>query len=137
MSKRLINKSHSTNPYTSYFIRFSSTVTGVLEFKCTTGTNTEVAIEGRTNVVDGNWHNLVATYDGSNMNLYVDGSSDADAVAQTGAINVGTGILAIGAELVLGQSSPSNEYTGQISNVAIWNIALTAPQVREITINGI
>ena len=38
-------------------------------------------IKGNTNICDGNWHLLVATWNGTYLNIYVDGVQDATSVA--------------------------------------------------------
>lgn len=89
-------------------------------------------INGGTNIEDSAWHFVVGTWDGSNLNLYVDGASDATAVSYTNApayaatnyVRVGCGNL----------SGTNNEFfTGSLDDVFIMNgTALSAAQIENI-----
>jgi hypothetical protein len=128
---RLINKSYGGSPYDSYFIRINN---NVLNFKIGVS-SASVQIAGATNVVDGNWHHVVGTYDGSQLKLYLDGNSEATPVSETRAIIENTTYnLTIGCEL--GAYGFSWPFTGDISNVSIFNSALTASQIRKIYNEG-
>jgi len=128
---RLINKSYGGSPYDSYFIRINN---NVLNFKIGVS-SASVQIAGATNVVDGNWHHVVGTYDGSQLKLYLDGNSEATPVSETRAIIENTTYnLTIGCEL--GAYGFSWPFTGDISNVSIFNSALTASQITEIYNEG-
>ncbi len=61
-------------------------------------------LRGKTPYVPGRWHHVVATYDGSNMRLYVDGKLDAESAEQSGPI-----LHAPGSPLVIGSYRDSNE----------------------------
>jgi len=87
-----------------------------------------IAVIGSTMVVDGNWHYVAATYDGSSaaagLKLYVDGVAEATTVwvdNLTGTI-VGTAPLAVGAQLTW----PYGEFfKGMLDEVTISDIART------------
>lgn len=129
---RLINKSYGGSPYDSYFIRINN---NVLNFKIGVS-SASVQIAGTTNVVDGNWHNVIGTYDGSQLKLYLDGNSEATPISETRAIIENTSYnLTLGCEL--GAYGFSWPFTGSISNVSIWNTPLTSSQVREIYNDGV
>jgi len=129
---RLINKSYSASaPYDSYFININN---NVLNFKIGVS-SASVKIAGATNVVDGKWHHVVGTYDGSQLKLYLDGNSEATPVSETRAIIENTTYnLTIGCEL--GAYNFSWPFTGDISNVSIFDSALTAPQVSTLYNGG-
>jgi hypothetical protein len=62
----------------------------------------------------GNWYNVIGTYDGSNVKLYLDGVLK-DTVALTGTVRNATQSFRIG---VYGSSS---YFDGEISNIVFWN----------------
>jgi len=129
---RLINKSYGGSPYDSYFIRINN---NVLNFKIGVS-SASVQISGTTNVVDGNWHNVIGTYDGSQLKLYLDGNSEATPISETRAIIENTSYnLTLGCEF--GAYGFSWPFTGSMSNVSIWNAGLTSAQVTEIYNEGV
>ena len=73
------------------------------------------------------WHHFIGTYDGINVRLYVDGFLRAT-TAHTGSINNGAS-----RNLVIGNANSAGNtarvWTGDISNVAVWNRALSADDV--------
>ena len=129
---RLINKSYGGSPYDSYFIRINN---NVLNFKIGVS-SASVQIAGTTNVVDGNWHNVIGTYDGSQLKLYLDGNSEATPISETRTIIENTSYnLTLGCEF--GAYGFSWPFTGSMSNVSIWNAGLTSAQVTEIYNEGV
>jgi hypothetical protein len=85
------------------------------------------------NVVDGNfplttnqWVHSVITYDGSNANLYINGSLDKTQNLGSITFDIGAGF-----PVSIGQDPPgANEFfNGRISNAKIYNRALTAAEV--------
>ena len=75
------------------------------------------------------WYHIVHTYDGSTHKIYVDGSED---VSQSSTVNIygSTGNnLIIGAQ---GGGSIDQFFDGKISNVTIYNVALTAEEVKTL-----
>jgi hypothetical protein len=85
-----------------------------------------------SNFADGNWHNVVATYDGTTdanaAKIYLDG-----VLMSQGAISrAGTGLDTTTANVTIG-----NDLTASISNVSIWNAALTSAQVTELYNEGV
>ena len=61
------------------------TPTGQIDFDTVGPSN--LTLRGNKNVNDGQWHHVVAAYDGITKNIYVDGVLDAS-VASTGNINL-------------------------------------------------
>jgi hypothetical protein len=94
------------------------------------GTDYKV-ITGSTSVLDGNWHFVVGVWDGTNMNLYVDGKSDATPVAAFNAAYTGTMYQRIGARNSTG--TDSNFFIGSLDDVFLLNgKALNAYEVLSI-----
>jgi hypothetical protein len=82
-----------------------------------------VSIGYNQNVSDGNWHQIVGTYDNSNLRLYIDGIE----VASSGS-NVS--ILYSNANFMIGFHSENFSYfNGLIPNAMVYNRALTASEV--------
>jgi len=80
-------------------------------------------------ISDGKWHHIVATYDGSHMSLFLDGVADNTPVAATGA-------MAAGSTLYIGARSGSWEWNGNLDEVAIWNRALHADEIKQLYRRG-
>jgi len=81
-----------------------------------------------TDMSDGNWHHIVAVYNGSTMLVYFDGSVSGTTFAQTGTISQ----LASPATNVSigGQISVSNDFwNGIIDEVLIFNRSLSADEI--------
>ena len=102
-----------------------SNSSNVLSFGTTGLSN--VDLTGTTNVNDGNWHFVVAVYDSSTLTkyLYVDGNLDASAAV--------TGTLATNSyHAYIGENAQvtGRQWQGQIDEVSIWTVALTASQIR-------
>lgn len=72
------------------------------------------------------WHAYTGTFDGSAIRLYIDGELAATLAVTAGTINASSG------PLYLGHDPASNAYlNGDIAEVAIWNVARKASEVRE------
>lgn len=90
-----------------------------------------------TIVTDGSWHMATVTWDGTDLLLYLDGSlqssgSDTDTGTITGDLYRSTGKSTIGALWNNSGSSYLNYFTGNIDDVATFDIALTATQINDL-----
>ncbi|MCL5409422.1 MAG: hypothetical protein M1607_01005 [Patescibacteria group bacterium] len=83
-------------------------------------------VTGNTTLQTGNWYYVVGVYDGTNLNIYLNGSSDATPIA-SGSVSSDSQPVYIGA----GQSnnSPANFFNGIIDQVTIYNYALSSADV--------
>ncbi|MBN2843115.1 MAG: immunoglobulin domain-containing protein [Sedimentisphaerales bacterium] len=84
-------------------------------------------IKGTTNIVDGNWHYLVATRNHitGDIALYVDGEREATAVAPTGTKDAPS-------RIVIGSLQTNERYfVGAIDEIKLSNYAITELQVAE------
>ena len=87
------------------------------------------------------WHHIAATYDGTNMKIFIDGI-EAKSVSQTGNIKTNTNDLVIGAQRSSSGNNDSdftNYFEGSLDEVRIWNVARSAAQInytKEITLDG-
>ena len=99
----------------------------------------EVTLKGTATTIgssaynDGNWHNIILTCTTSTATLYIDGSNVGSPTIGTATIT-STDNGAIGA-----RTAPTGGFffNGSISNVSVWNAALTSAQVSEIYSEGI
>jgi len=74
---------------------------------------------------DGKWHYAVVTYDGSFVNLYVDGIQVATKPTSGTPDNGGNEPVRLGAN----SDSLNNYFVGEVDEVRVWKNALTAQQV--------
>jgi chitodextrinase len=79
---------------------------------------------GTAKLTANSWAFLTATYDGSTVKLYVNGTQVAS-TPHTGAITTSTNPLQIGGDSLYGQY-----FAGLIDNVRVYNVALTAAQIQ-------
>lgn len=82
---------------------------------------------GSININNDQWHHAVATYDGSNMSLYIDGQLDVTAAA-------GATIPNVDYPVWIGNNSESTNrhWNGQIDEVRILNRGLNAEEVVDL-----
>ena len=90
----------------------------------TVGTSTTV------NISDGSWHFVAATWNGTDKTLYVDGAQIGQE-ALTNGLNLANQGFNIGAD-----GSGSEPFDGNLSDVAIYNAALSASQLQSIQTTG-
>jgi chitodextrinase len=88
------------------------------------GTFSSSLLVGTAALTANAWAHLAATYDGTTMRLYVNGTQVASR-AQTGAIATSTNPLQIGSDSLYGQY-----FKGIIDEVRVYNVALTAAQIQ-------
>jgi hypothetical protein len=103
---------------------------GGLEFYVSTsnGLSWTVSPDAGQGVWNGQWHNVVGTYDGSNVRLYVDGRQVGSGSPDTAPIAYGlptSNNLAIGAY----PWCPESDFTGNIDEVKVFNRALGSGEV--------
>jgi hypothetical protein len=78
------------------------------------------------------WHNIVGTYDETNLKIYVDGNLSGT-LSKTGPITYSSRNTRIGNL----EGTSALDFNGSLSNVSIWNAALTSTQVTEIYNNSL
>ena len=74
---------------------------------------------------DGKWHYAVVTFDGSVINLYVDGTQVATKSASGGPDNGGDAPVRVGAN----SEAPNDYFIGDVDEIRVWKSALTLQQV--------
>ena len=105
-----------------YFLESTSTKSKYPAAGATVGTS-DVATYGTTALTASTWTFLTETYNGSALDLYVNGTL-VSSLAQTGNIATSTNPLQIGGDSIYGQY-----FAGTIDQVRIYNGALTAAQI--------
>ena len=103
--------------------------TGILSFWISTNGSTQLQIHSTTNVNDGNWHHFAGVNDGTNTRLYIDGNLEDTGTG--GAIYNSTQNVLIGKT-----NQNSFLFSGNIDEVAIFDYALSARQIKQDIYNG-
>jgi hypothetical protein len=121
------------------YAAYINTSTGNLGFfVSSTGTyDSAHSIDTSTVINDTNWHNVVFVNNGNSIlnQVYVDGAEASYSTQGTGVSTLHSSNI----QSKLGGSAyyaPANFY-GSMSNVSMWNAALTSSQVREIYNEGL
>ncbi len=100
-------------------------------FNISNGTNRNFVGSATTGLEDGDWHTIVATWDGSNtadaLKMYFDGKAVVSGAGTIAAIQTSTDVLAIG-----GFGAIWFPFAGQIASVGIWNRALTPSEIMKL-----
>ena len=119
----------NAQPYYTYRLYIESN-----KAKFRIGISTATFITGSTDINDGEWHHVLGTYDGSNINLYVDGVSDATAVSVSGDLNTSVRKTTIGG-VINGDTNtliPTTVFNGELSNAQVFNAVLSEPEVETL-----
>lgn len=93
-------------------------------------TGTAKTITGGTDIFDNAWHHVVGYYDGAKIYLYIDNSSDATGVAQTGSMTDTSDSLVIGFGASL--HTIFEAFNGSIDDVRIFNRALSLREIADL-----
>jgi Concanavalin A-like lectin/glucanases superfamily len=72
------------------------------------------------------WHHIAVTYDGVNMNLWLDGNSNAT-TAQTGSVDYPSSQTT----LIGTHSDLTEDFDGYMDEIRFWNVALSQSQIQE------
>ncbi len=96
---------------------------------------------GGAPVSAGQWHHVAATYDGGQMRLYIDGQLWGNPVSRTGSIvpMLPESFVAVGSEdgrLTCPDCIGQRYFKGGISQVTIYNRALSAAEIQEDYVAG-
>jgi Concanavalin A-like lectin/glucanases superfamily len=83
-------------------------------------------VTGSITVSTGQWYHVVATYDGATNRLYVNGTADGS--TSYSSANFVYGVSRIG-DYVPSSGGESNFWNGNISEWAVWNVALSANEI--------
>lgn len=98
---------------------------GKVSFALYTPTWHSVVINWSDRILDTDWHNAVATYDGTVMNIYIDGLLKATG-SNSGSLNSTTAVV------YLGKQSSINPFKGILDEILMYDVALTQEEVTQI-----
>ena len=104
-------------------IRINSVVTAELNNGVT-----DFPVAGSINVADGNYHHVAVVRSVKNLAVYVDGQLDSTLTGST-RYNVGSPGLAQAGTSVCTGLDGTQDFTGQLDEIQLYNKALTATQV--------
>jgi len=76
-------------------------------------------------VIDTDWHNVVVTYDGAHLHMYIDAVL-IKTTETTGEINLST------SDVFIGNQETQNDFAGIIDQVAIYTSTLTPTEITEL-----
>lgn len=97
-----------------------NSTSGAISFHFNAAGGGEYQANGSTSIVDGQWHHLMAIYDGSSLRLYIDGTLDASTAA--GAVNTSSDPVYIGSRV---NNTTNRNWIGSIDDVRLYDIALS------------
>ncbi|MDD4062226.1 MAG: LamG domain-containing protein [Candidatus Pacebacteria bacterium] len=124
---RRLDTSHS-----SYAIGVDDSTNNIIKFYTLTDTGNSNTLTSPLTYNDGNWHNVVGVWNGTNKFLYIDGMQVAT-IAFSGTMNNWGS-----ANLYLGSlSGYAQFFNGSIDDIRIYNRALTAEEIRLIYESGL
>lgn len=120
-----VSYGQDTTPFESYILQ-AQTIDSAhpADFFFLTGTGQPHQLFGATSLVPGTLYFIVGTYDGTTACLYVNGQLERSA-SDTGALYYPGGGLGLGRKF----TDVSANFTGSVTNVAIYATALTATQI--------
>lgn len=128
--RSIIQKNAATGTTNNRNFYLNALNTNVYYFGFTQGTSNFKSIIGSTTIVIGKPNFVVGTYDGANQNIYVDGKSDATAVALTGSPDSNSAWPVFFGDA---NNSGGAPYPGLMLFVALYNRALSAGDVEWLT----
>ena len=86
-------------------------------------------VNGVTDVNDGNWHHVAGTYDGRDLKMYIDGKLNNTIAVGKAKLTKLRNNLTIGENRLTGDGKNTRSWHGEISQVAIFDHALTSSQL--------
>ncbi len=112
----------------SYHIYESTT--GKVVFEVSNDGTALTSITGGTTLSTSVFTHVVAFYNGSNLNLYLNGASDATAVTYS------SGIFDSTAAFFIGKNTGGSFYNGSVDEVGIWHRALATGEITDLYNSG-
>lgn len=118
----------------SFFV--SSGAINVLTFILDTSSGTATTYSASTDMNANEWYHLVATYNGSQVRLYVDGALDGTPTARTGTVSTNNLDFVVGSGWS-GTNPNGFPFDGLIDEVAVYNRSLSAQEIQDRYLRGI
>lgn len=126
----ILTKSRDTGNQRSYLINQSSSGKTAGAVISLDGTNF-ITLGGTTRIDDDRWHHIVATFDGTMLRLYVDGSLDSQRDAQ-GVLFQSSGPVNIGGYGADGSTAAATPHFGRVDEAFITGEVLSLEQIRHL-----
>lgn len=120
----IIDRDHSSGRVFQFRVS-----TGKLQFIKIGGTGGIVTATSVTSIAASTTYHVAATYDGSNIRLYINGALDKTQAAP-GTLGTGNSPLMVGASFS-GTSGVSNLYSGKIDEAAIYGSVLSSARIAD------
>lgn len=132
-NRAILSKWDTTSTSRAYLLFLNSS--NQIEFSLSSnGNDSQVLTSVNTLLVDGStWYHVVATYDGANMKLFIDGQAD-NSLARTGVIYESGESVQIGAYSV--SNSRTGYFDGIIDEMRIYNYALNDSEIGQEFFKG-
>ena len=137
VSEFLVSKQDSTSNSRGYtlLIPFDDNKVTVV-IRNNTASSGRLIVDCTTAITDTNWHNIIMTYDGSSnvsgINLYLDGNNDTGVTSGTLSATISNT-----ASFQIGAKNGSNEFSGNIDEVAVFTSELSASDATDIYNSGV
>lgn len=112
----------------SFFV--SSGASNLLTFILDTSAGAATTYTADTDMNTGEWYHVVATYNGSQVRLYLNGQLDDTPVARTGTVSTNNLDLIVGSGWS-GTNPNAFPFDGLIDEVAIYNRSLSAQEIQD------
>ena len=110
----------------SFYLGLNS---GIVGWQLNAGAEYSIA-DGTTNIADGQWHHVVATWDGSNQLVYVDGVLDGTTTySGTGGGQINDTDLPVIIGVTVNDGGGPRYFDGQIDDIYLYRSALVADEV--------
>jgi hypothetical protein len=97
-------------------------------FRLTTSTGSTYIQDAGLDITDSAWHQMCGVYDGAEMRLYVDTVEEAQTAK--------TGTVAVSADLLFGDTTGSNRFTGWFDEVGLWARNISELEIAELYNSG-
>lgn len=88
-------------------------------------------LSGSSTISTGVWHHVGMSFNNKTVTIYIDGAQDASGVATgagTGTMSTATYGSVLGTGFNTTNATFTTYYTGNMADVAVWNVALTASE---------
>lgn len=118
----------------NYFLGLTAAGKLCGDFESTSGTNHPIT--GGTTIVTDRWYFGALTYDGANLKLYLNGSSDASPIATTDTPDSNTAQPACIGSAMNSSATANGGFDGIIDEVAIWGTALSGSEINSLWEQG-
>lgn len=98
------------------------------------GVDTEAKITRGSGLNDGNWHHVIATYNGTHGRIYIDGSLSGEPLVMAAPAYNAVNYVSIGSWHVNG--GYTHEFDGTLDEIAYWSRALISDEVIQLWNNS-